>query len=88
MALAQVDLANVVSRNPAFAGDRTHQIADLHSVAGSDSHEKARHAACRSSGSIAAFRRSGLRGGSSVLRGRTTLSALALEKVKRRGSEL
>jgi hypothetical protein len=87
MALAQIDLANVIAWNPAFTGNSTHQIADLHSVARSDGHEQTRHAARRSPGSIG-IRRSRLRGWSSMLGRRTSLSALALEQVKRRGSEL
>jgi hypothetical protein len=87
MALAQIDLANVIARNSAFASNCTHQIADLHSVARSDSHEKTRHAAGRSPRSIG-VRRSRLRGWSSMLGRRTSLSALALEQIKRRGSEL
>src|ERR1700674_2960857 len=38
VALAQIDLSNVIARNSPFARDRTHEIADLHTIARSDSH--------------------------------------------------
>jgi hypothetical protein len=88
MALAKVDLPDVISGNSSFAGNRAHEVADFHSVACSDGHEEARHSACRSARPVAAFRRSRLRGRSSVFRRRATLSALALEKVERSRSQL
>jgi hypothetical protein len=45
MALAKVDLPDVISGNSSFAGNRAHQVADFHSVACSDGHEEARHSA-------------------------------------------
>jgi hypothetical protein len=87
MALAQVDLANMIAGNSAFAGDDAHQIADLHAIAGSNGHEKARHAAGRRSGAIA-LSGSRLRRRRSVLGRRASLGALALEQVKRCCSEL
>src|ERR1700694_2123222 len=87
VALAKVDLANMIARNSAFAGDRAHKIADFHAIACSDSHEKARHPARCRLGPIAIRRpRPGEWG--SVLRCRAPLGALALEYVKRSGSEL
>src|ERR1700682_13236 len=87
MAFAQIDFANVIARNSSFAGDRAHQIADLHAVARSDSHEKPRHPARCGLGSIA-IRRSRPRDWDGVLSGRAPLGTLALEQVKRGGSEL
>jgi hypothetical protein len=87
MALAQVDLANVIARNSAFAGDRAHQIADLHAIACSDGHEKTRHPAGCGLGSIT-IRRPRLRGGDGVLCCRAPLGTLALEHIKRGGCEL
>jgi len=80
MTLAQIDFADVIAWNSTFAGDYTHQITDLHPIARSDSHEKARHPTRCSSGTIA-VRRSRLRGWSSVLGHRASLSALALQQV-------
>jgi hypothetical protein len=87
MALAQVDFANVVARNSAFAGDQAHQIADLHTIARSDSHEKARHPARCGLGTIA-IGRSRPRDWRSVLGCRAPLGALALEQVKSGSGEL
>jgi hypothetical protein len=78
MALAQVDLANVVARNSAFAGNRAHEIADLHAIPRSDGHEETRHPARRGLGSIA-VRRSRPRDWGSVLSCRASLGTLALE---------
>jgi hypothetical protein len=49
MTFAQVDLSNVIAWNSAFSSDRAHQIANLHAIAGSNRHEKARHSSCRTS---------------------------------------
>jgi hypothetical protein len=92
MALSQVDLADVIASNPAFACDHSHQIADLYAIARSDSHEKARHSAGRGPRSIAVGR-SRLCGRRSVLGRRASLGALALEEIERgrgklRGIEL
>jgi hypothetical protein len=87
MALAKVDLADAVARNSAFARDNAHQIADLHAIPRSNRHEKTRHAAGGSPGSIG-IRRSWLCGWSSILSRRTSLGTLALEQIERRGSEL
>jgi hypothetical protein len=87
MALAKVDLADVVARNSAFAGDHAHQIADLHAIPRSNRHEKTRHAAGGGPGSIG-VRRSWLRGWSSIFGCRTSLGTFALEQIKRGGGEL
>jgi hypothetical protein len=87
VALAEIDFADVIASNSAFAGDHAHQIAHLHSVARADSHEKARHAAGGGSGAIA-LRGSRLRGWRSVLGRRASLGALSLEQVKRRRRQL
>jgi hypothetical protein len=87
MALTKVDLADVVARNSAFAGDHAHQIADLHAIPRSDRHEETRHAAGGGPGSIA-IRRSWLSGWSSILSCRASLGTFALEEKERRGGEL
>jgi hypothetical protein len=87
MALAQVDLADVIAGNSALASDGTHQVSDLHTVARSNGHEEARHPAGRGSRAIGVCR-SRLRGRRSVLGRRASLGALALEQVERRSSEL
>jgi hypothetical protein len=87
MALAKVDLADAVARNSTFAGDHAHQIADLYAISRSDRHEKTRHAAGGSAGSIGICR-SWLRRWSSILSRRTSLGTFALEQIERRGSEL
>jgi hypothetical protein len=43
VALAQIDLPNVIARNAAFASDRAHEIADFYSIASADRHEEACH---------------------------------------------
>jgi hypothetical protein len=87
MALAQVDFADVIAGNSTFAGDRSHQVTDLYTIARSNGHEKARHPAGRGPGSIA-ISEPWLRGRGRVLGSSASLCALALEQVKRRGSEL
>jgi hypothetical protein len=87
MALAQVDLTNVIARNSAFAGNRAHQIPDLHSIACSDGHEKTRHPAGCGLGSIT-IRRPRLRGRDGVLGCRAPLGTFALEHIERSGCEL
>ena len=87
MALAQVDLSDVIAGNSSFAGDRAHQIADLHTITRSDSHEETRHPARCRLGSIA-IRRPRPRDWWSVLGCRAPLGSLALQQVKRGGSEL
>jgi hypothetical protein len=87
MALAQIDFADVIAGNSAFAGDGTHQVTDFYAIARSNGHEKARHTTGRSPRPIAICR-SRLRRRGSVLSRRAPLSALALEQKKRRGSEL
>jgi hypothetical protein len=78
MALAQIDLANVIACNSAFARDRAHEIADLHTVARSDGHEKTRHPARYALGPIT-IRRSCARDRGSVFRRGAPLGTLALE---------
>src|SRR6267143_863619 len=87
MAFAEVDLANVIAGNSAFASDRAHQIADLHAIARSDSHEKTCHPARCALGSIT-IRRSRPRDRDGILGGRAPLGTLALEHIKRGGREL
>ena len=43
VALAEVDLSDVIAGNPALAGDRTHQVARLYTVASSNGHEETGH---------------------------------------------
>jgi hypothetical protein len=87
MALAKVDLADTVARNSTFAGDHAHQIADLNAIPSSDRHEKTRHAAGGSPGSIGICW-SWLRRWSSILSCRASLGTFALEQIERRGREL
>jgi hypothetical protein len=87
VALAEIDLANVIAGNSSFARNRTHKIADLHTIARSDGHEKPRHASCCSMGSIA-ISRPRLGRGDRVLSCRAPLGPLALEQVKRGSCEL
>jgi hypothetical protein len=43
--LAEVDLSDVIARNPAFTGDHAHQISCLHAIASPDRHEEPGHSA-------------------------------------------
>jgi lipopolysaccharide/colanic/teichoic acid biosynthesis glycosyltransferase len=45
VALAEIDLSNVIAGNASLAGDRTHQVARLDAVARSDRHEETGHSA-------------------------------------------
>jgi hypothetical protein len=46
VAFAQIDLADVISRDSALASDRAHEISDFHAVACADRHEKPDHSGC------------------------------------------
>jgi hypothetical protein len=86
MALAKVDFADVITGNPAFARDRAHEITYLYTVASSNSHEEPRHSR-GGTGPAARFSigRPAASNGCGVLRGLSTLRALALEEMQRRG---
>jgi hypothetical protein len=46
VALAQIDLADVIAGNSAFAGNRAYEVADLDTIACSNRHEEAGHSGC------------------------------------------
>jgi hypothetical protein len=87
MALPQVDLSNSIAGNSSLASDGPHEIADLHTIARSDGHEKACHSA-RSSGGPITLGRPWPGSRRSVLGSGAPLRSFALENVKRGGSEL
>jgi hypothetical protein len=81
VALAKIDLPDVIAGNSAFAGDGAHEIAHLHPIARSDGHEKSCHPTCNRTRSVA-IRRPRLRNRRNVLGGHASLRPLALENVK------
>jgi hypothetical protein len=83
MALAQIDLSNVIARDAAFASDRAHEIANFYSITGADRHEEACHSWCGSaSAAPSTIARSGASNRRRVLRCLSTLRALALEEMQ------
>jgi hypothetical protein len=45
VALAEVDLPDVITRNAAFTCDHAHEVSGLHAIARPDRHEEPRHSA-------------------------------------------
>jgi hypothetical protein len=43
VALAEVDLPDVITRNTALTGDHAHQVSGLHAISRADCHEEPRH---------------------------------------------
>jgi hypothetical protein len=88
--LAQVDLADAITRNAAFAGDHPHQVSSLHAVASSNRHKEPRHPTGGTGGcaGTVSLRRPGTCDRNLVRLGLPSLRSLALQQMERRGSQL
>ena len=90
VALAEVDLSDVITRNAAFTGDHAHQVSSLHAVARSDCHEEPSHpagSAGRWPGTVS-IRRPCARNRKLTRLGFTPLCSLALQHMERGCSQL
>jgi hypothetical protein len=88
--LAQVDLADMIARNAAFAGDHPHQVSSLHAIAGANRHEEPRHSTgstrrCAGTVSLCGPR---TRDRNLIRLSLPSLRSLALQQMERRGSQL
>ena len=92
MTLTQIDLADVITRDSALSGDRSHEISDFYAIPCSDGHEKPDHSGGRvgtsGSGAFTISHGSWTRGRRLIRFGLTALRSLAFENVEGRRSEL